>query len=119
MKAEKHTHSDKNKGVIPSDKMKSENSMDKSARQPLGVKPLLKEEEEKFEMVKDYILAHPSASVAEISEVHDISPIKIFDWIRDERLEFSDNAEFAWFSCQSCGAKIKSGRLCNRCKMTR
>ena len=59
----------------------------------------MKDEEEKYLQVKDYILTHPTASVAEIAEANDISPMKLFDWIREERLEFSDDAEFAWFTC--------------------
>jgi hypothetical protein len=81
-----------------------------------AVKPLVKEEEIKYEQVKEYIITHPKASVAQIAEVNDIAPSKLFEWIRDERLEFSDDSEHAWFECEKCGAKIKSGRLCNRCK---
>jgi phage antirepressor YoqD-like protein len=81
------------------------------------VKPLVKEEEEKYEQVRDYIMANPKATVAQIAEANDIFPAKLFEWIRDERLEFSDEAENAWFTCEKCGAKIKSGRLCNRCKV--
>ena len=81
------------------------------------VKSMLKEEEEKFEQVRDYIMLNPSASVAQIAEVNDIPPTKLFEWIRDDRLEFSENSEYAWFTCEGCGAKIKSGRLCNRCKI--
>ena len=120
IKEEKHTQPDQqHNGTIPSDKKLIENKKSKTSLLPMGVKPPVKDEEEKYQKVKDYILAHPTASVAEISDANDISPIKLFDWIREERLEFSDDAEFAWFSCQSCGAKIKSGRLCNRCKMLR
>lgn len=81
-----------------------------------AVKPLVKEEEEKYEQVRDFIMTHPKASVAQIAEAKDVSPAKLFEWIRDERLEFSEDSEYAWFTCEKCGAKIKSGRLCNRCK---
>jgi transposase-like protein len=83
------------------------------------VKPLFKEEEEKYEQVRDYIINYPKASVAQIAEAIDISPSKLFEWIRDERLEFSEESQFAWFECEICGTKIKSGRLCNRCKFGR
>jgi uncharacterized protein len=119
MKTEKHSKRDKTIGDVLSDKRQTEKGKNESLQLPNEVKPLLKEEEIKFEQVKDYILAHPAATVAEISEANGISPIKLFDWIREERLEFSEDAEFAWFSCESCGAKIKSGRLCNRCKILR
>lgn len=83
------------------------------------VKPLIKEEEDKYLQVKDYIMTHPKASVSQIAETNDVSPSKLFEWIRDERLEFSDDSEYAWFECELCGEKIKSGRLCSRCKIGR
>ena len=76
-----------------------------------------KEEEEKFEQIKNYIVASPRASVAEISEKFDIIPGKLFAWIKEERIEFSDNSKNAWFACEKCGIKIRSGRFCNRCKV--
>lgn len=80
------------------------------------VRSAVKDEEAKFEQVRDYIMANPRASVAQISEVNDITPMKLFEWIKDDRLEFSEDSVYAWFTCEKCGAKIKSGRLCNRCK---
>ncbi|MDF2544409.1 MAG: flagellar protein [Herbinix sp.] len=80
------------------------------------LKPLVKEEEEKFIKVKDFVMAHPRASVVQIAEANEITPTKLLEWIRDERLEFSEDSKYAWFECASCGTKIKSGRLCNRCK---
>jgi hypothetical protein len=73
----------------------------------------------KFEQVKDYIMSNPKATVAQIAEAADIKPAKIFEWIREDRLEFSDDSSYAWFQCEKCGAKIRSGRLCNRCKTTK
>ena len=82
-----------------------------------SIKAAIKDELTKFEQVKDYIMANPRATVAEISEIYDIPPTKLFEWIKDDRLEFSDDSEYAWFHCEQCGIKIKSGRLCNRCKI--
>ncbi len=85
-------------------------------KQVLVIKPLVKEEESKFEQVRDYIMANPKATVAKIAEDNGITPAKLFEWIRDDRLEFSEESENAWFQCIKCGQKIKSGRLCNRCR---
>ncbi len=74
-------------------------------------------EEQKYDQVRDYIMANPRATVSQISEANDIIPSKLFEWIREDRLEFSDDSEHAWFTCVQCGAKIRSGRLCNRCKI--
>lgn len=83
------------------------------------IKPLLHEDEVKYQQVRDYIMQYPRATVAEIAEVHGVSPSKIFDWVRDERLEFSEDSKHAWFECEICGEKIKSGRLCPRCKVSK
>ncbi len=81
-----------------------------------AIKPLVLEEEEKLEKVKDFIIANPKATITKISEVNDVSAAKLFEWIREERLEFSDDSEYAWFECAKCGTKIKSGVYCNRCR---
>jgi uncharacterized protein len=83
------------------------------------LRPMVKEEEEKYEQVKDYIIAHPKATIVQIAEANDVIPTKLLDWVREERLEFSDDSVHAWFTCEKCGAKIKSGRLCNICKPRR
>lgn len=81
------------------------------------IKPVVKGEESKFLEVRDYIMARPNASISQIAEDNDILPSKLLEWVREERLEFSEASADAWFNCEKCGAKIKSGRLCNRCKI--
>jgi transposase-like protein len=76
-----------------------------------------KDDEEKFEQVRDFVMTNPRATIAQIAEKNEIKPSKLFEWVRDERLEFSENSKHAWFECQKCGVKINSGRLCNRCKI--
>jgi uncharacterized protein len=87
-----------------------------SAELTNSLRPLVTEEEIKYREVKDYIMAHPKATIIQIAEANDTTPMKLLEWIREERLEFSDDSKTAWFECASCGTKIKSGRLCNRCK---
>ena len=36
-------------------------------------------------------------------------------WIREERLTFSENSVVG-IECEVCGALIKTGRFCERCK---
>ncbi len=78
--------------------------------------PLNSEDEIKYEQVKEFIVNNPKVTVAQIAEALQISPSKLYEWIKDERLEFSDDSSSVWFTCEKCGIKIKSGRLCNRCK---
>ncbi|WMJ85515.1 hypothetical protein [Anaerocolumna sp. MB42-C2] len=80
------------------------------------LRPMVKVEEEKLEQVKDYIMAHPKATIVQIAEANEITPTKLFEWIREERLEFSEESKNAWFMCEKCGVKIKSGRFCNHCR---
>ncbi len=80
------------------------------------LKPLLQEEEKKLDQVKEYILSNPKATVAEIAEANDVTVNKLLDWVRGDRLEFSDDSEDAWFSCAKCGTKIRSGVYCFRCR---
>lgn len=73
------------------------------------------EDKELFESVKDYIVTHPRATVMQIAEANETTPSKLLDWVRDGRLEFTDESKEFWFECVSCSRKIRSGRLCNRC----
>ncbi len=79
-------------------------------------KPLILEEERKLNQVKEYILNHPKATVAQIAEANEVSANRLLDWVREERLEFSDDSESAWFECAKCKTKIKSGIYCFRCR---
>ena len=96
--------------------VKKDPVMQRGESRQFGLKSLILEEEKKLEKVKDYIIANPKATITKISEVNDVSPAKLFEWIRGERLEFSDDSEYAWFECAKCGTKIKSGVYCNRCR---
>lgn len=80
------------------------------------MKPLLLEEEKKLDQVKEYILTHPKATVVQIAEANEVTANRLLDWVREERLEFSDDSESAWFECAKCGTKIKSGIYCFQCR---
>lgn len=71
--------------------------------------------EEKFVEVKEYIRANKSATVAVVSEECDVSQKQITQWIREERLEFSEESSVT-IQCESCGASIRTGRYCNACR---
>lgn len=86
--------------------------------QPSALSPVAREEELKYQQVKDYIMANPKATVVQIAEANDIIPSKLFEWIREDRLEFSETSPQGWFVCEKCGTRIRSGRFCNNCKIT-
>ena len=71
--------------------------------------------EEKFNEVKEYIRANKSATIAMVSEECEVSQKQITQWIREERLEFSEESSVT-LQCESCGASIRTGRYCNACR---
>lgn len=71
--------------------------------------------EDKFTEVKRYIEDHKNATVNEVSEVMEVSTKQINQWIREERLAFSEDSSI-FFQCDSCGTNIRTGRFCDQCK---
>ena len=74
------------------------------------------EEEKKFQEVKKYITENTRTGIHEVSEACDVSIQQIQQWVRQERLVFSDESPFG-IACERCGKMIKSGRYCAQCKV--
>ena len=78
--------------------------------------PLCREKlEEKFHEVKKFIQDHPGVGIPEVSEECDIEPAQIRQWVREERLEFAEGSVVD-IACEKCGAPIRTGRFCEKCK---
>lgn len=75
----------------------------------------MKKLEEKFQEVKQYIEDNPRADMRDISEQCDVSTRQIEQWIREERLSFSEDSPIG-IACEVCGATIRTGRYCEKCK---
>ncbi len=73
------------------------------------------ETEKKFANVKEYIQDNPRCSMQEISDANDVTTNQIRQWVREERLQFSDDSPIG-IECESCGAIIKTGKYCEACK---
>ena len=71
--------------------------------------------EEKFFEVREYIRENKNVGINEVAEANEISVSQIKQWIREERLEFSEHSQVT-IECESCGASIKTGRFCKACK---
>ena len=71
--------------------------------------------EDKFQEVKKYVRDNPGCGMPEVSEACEVDLNQLRQWIREERLEFSD-ASSSGVACESCGTLIKSGRFCDKCK---
>lgn len=73
------------------------------------------ETEKKFADVKEYIQDNPHCSMQDISDANDVTINQIRQWVREERLQFSDDSPIG-IECESCGAIIKTGKYCEACK---
>lgn len=71
--------------------------------------------EDKFCEVRDYIREHESATIQQISDNNDVSVKQIKQWVREERLTFTDKSPVG-IECEICGAMIRTGRFCDKCK---
>ena len=71
--------------------------------------------EAKFQEVKDYIREHRGVGIMEVAEACDVEPAQIRQWLRDDRLEVTEDSA-VFLNCDSCGAPIRSGKFCEKCK---
>lgn len=71
--------------------------------------------EDKFFEVREYVRDHKDAGINQVAEENDVPVSQIKQWIREERLAFSDNSPVG-IECENCGASIKTGRFCKACK---
>ena len=71
--------------------------------------------EEKFQEVKKYVNDNPGSTIEMVSQECEVSAKQIKQWIRDERLSFSEES-MQGIECEQCGTMIRSGRFCEACK---
>lgn len=72
--------------------------------------------EEKFQEVKKYIMEHRGVGIAQVSEACDVERSQIQQWLREERLEVTEDSAI-FLNCEKCGTHIRSGRYCDRCRV--
>ncbi len=72
--------------------------------------------EDVFQQVKKYVEDNPGANIQTVAEENEVSVHQIRQWIRQERLAFSDDSQVG-LNCEKCGTLIKTGRFCDQCKM--
>lgn len=71
--------------------------------------------EAKFQEVKQFIEDHPGVGITQVSRECDVEQQQIQQWLREERLEVTESSAI-YLNCESCGASIRSGRYCDKCK---
>lgn len=72
--------------------------------------------ESKFQEVKEYVREHRGVGINEVAEACDVEPSMIQQWLREERLELTEDSGIM-LACESCGALIRSGKYCDKCRM--
>jgi len=74
----------------------------------------VREIDDLFVKVRDYIYHNPRANVEEICEGTGASVDMVMDWLREGRLLTNENA-VPLLECTKCGASIATGKLCGKC----
>jgi len=82
-------------------------------REPICA-PCVKEEEEIFESVREYVKENPNSTVAEVSEACNVQTKRIMQYIRDGRLEAAPGMK-GEVTCSKCGKPLLAGRMCEKC----
>jgi flagellar operon protein (TIGR03826 family) len=73
------------------------------------------QDEKDFKKVKEYLYDNPGASMSQVSEALDVSVEKITRYLREGRLEITENSDNMFLECEGCGKAIRTGRFCNEC----
>lgn len=71
--------------------------------------------EKKFKVVREYVRENPHATMQEIANAGEVSVKQLKNWVREERLKFSDDSPIG-LDCMNCGKTIKFGKYCESCK---
>ena len=69
----------------------------------------------KVQEVKEYVREHRGVNINTVAEECDVEPGLIRQWLREERLELTEDSGIM-LSCEACGALIRSGKYCEKCK---
>ena len=71
--------------------------------------------ESKFKEVKEYVQKNRGCTINDVAEICEVESSQIKQWIREERLEFTEDSMIG-LACEMCGASIRTGRYCEKCK---
>ncbi len=73
-------------------------------------------EEDDFQKVKEYLYENPGATLTQVSTELQMGVEKIKRFLKEGRLEITDDYGNMVLECESCGKSIKSGRFCAECE---
>lgn len=74
-----------------------------------------------FLAVREFLYEYPNSKIFEVIEALsddgiDVTEKEIIRYIRMGRLIITDENPFIIITCEVCGASIRTGRLCEKCK---
>lgn len=75
----------------------------------------LAEYRDKYHMVRDYLWQHPGSTASVIADTCGVSVHQVMAWVKEDRFMVTADSKVQIY-CEGCGAKIISGRYCERCK---
>lgn len=73
-------------------------------------------EEEKFELVKEYLWENPNSTVKKVSEDTGVEKELIIKFMREDRLAAEGLLVDYSLKCKRCGTEIQSGLFCSSCR---
>ncbi|MGP3779851.1 flagellar protein [Halanaerobium saccharolyticum] len=73
-------------------------------------------EEEKFQLVKEYLWENPNSTVKKVSAETGVEEELIIKFMREERLASEGLVVDYSLKCKRCGTEIKSGLFCKSCR---
>lgn len=82
---------------------------------PIVCPDCISAQEDLFQRAKKYVQDNPGCDIQELAENVEVDAQQVRQWIREERLQFSDDSPIR-IACEACGAMIRSGRYCDQCK---
>ncbi|TDX58893.1 flagellar protein [Orenia marismortui] len=74
----------------------------------------LREEEDQFVLVKDYLWEHPGATIKELHEATEVEERIIKKFVKEGRFLQINGVDIT-VECERCGTAIRSGRFCEDC----
>ena len=75
-----------------------------------------KEEENEFDIVKEYLWDNPNAEIQEVHEETGVDKDTIMKFVKEDRL-IAEGIDIDWeHECERCGEPISHGRFCASCQ---
>lgn len=73
-------------------------------------------EEEKFELVKNYLWENPNSTIDQVAEETDVEKELIIKFMKEDRLAADGLVIDFKLKCSRCGKEIDSGTFCESCR---